>query len=300
MSLTETKPSSAGVALKHILFAVDFSHATPAALSYVAALGRRHGSKVYLAHVIMSEMYPFLSPEALTQAFEESQRHVKKQLADLSKQLEGIPNEPLLGHGEVTDALTEMTKRHDIDLVVAGTHSRRGIRRFVLGSVAEEIFRNSPCPVLTVGPHVARALQEISFRHILHPTDLSEESLAAAPYACSLAWEDSARITVLHVLPQISATYPGVKVLAKALQDEMKKLIPAEAECRCQRDFEVELGDPVETILKVAKERHADLIVMGVRRAQALASHFEGNVAYRVVASAECPVLTVRNSEDSD
>ena len=107
-------------------------------------------------------------------------------------------------------------------------------------------------------------------------------------------------MTVLHVLPQISATYPGTKVLAKAFQDEMKKLLPAEAECGCHPDFDVELGDPVETILKVAKERQADLIIMGVRRAQPLASHLEADTAYRVVAAAECPVLTVRNSVGGD
>ena len=300
MILTETKPSVAAIALKHILLATDFSRATPVALSHVTAIAHRYKSKVYLAHVITSEMYPFLSPEALTQAFEDSQLYAKNQLAGLSTQLDGIQHESLLGHGEVTDALTEMIKRHDIDLVVVGTHGRRGIKRFLLGSVAEEIFRSSPCPVLTVGPHVARASQEISLRRILYPTDLSNESFTAAPYACSLAREDSADIIVLHVLPQISATYSGMKVLAKAFQDEMKKLIPADAERGCHPDFDVESGDPAETILRMAKERKADLIIMGIRRARPLTSHLEADTAYRVVAAAECPVLTVRNSGDSN
>ncbi len=297
---TETKPSIAAIALKHILLATDFSQATPVALSYAAAVARWYRSKVYLAHVVASEMFPLMSPEAMTQAFRESNRYAKDQLARLSRQLDGIPNESLLADGEVIDALSAMIEKHDIDLVVVGTHGRRGIKRFLLGSVAEEIFRKSPCPVLTVGPHVRRASQQISLRHILYPTDLSEESLRAAPYACSLAREHSADIKVVHVLPRITAAYSGAKVLAKAFQDEMKRLFPTEEERSCPADFDVEWGEPVETILRLAKGGEADLIIMGARRPQPLGSHLTADIAYRVTASAECPVLTVHNSGDSD
>ena len=163
MNLIE-KPTAL-VALKNILFATDFSDSFFAALPHVAAIARHYEATVYLAHVILTKTYPRVSPEAVPYVFEDTTRNAEEQLKGISKRLEGMPVKFLLAHGEVTDTLTEMIKQHDIDLVVVGTHGRRGVKRFFLGSVAEEVFRNSPCPVLTVGPHVSpKAPEEMALR----------------------------------------------------------------------------------------------------------------------------------------
>lgn len=299
MDSTQTEPPAAAITLKHILLGTDFSLATPVALSHAAAIARRYGSEICVAHVIASQADPLLLPEEVAGKFEETTARAEKELANLAKELGEIPHETVLAQGEVTEALSEIAGKHDIDLIVIGTHGRRGLKRFVLGSVAEEILRNSPCPVLTVGPHVARAPEMETFRRIIYPTDLSAESHCAAPYVGSLAGEDSALVTVLHVLPRVTATFSGVNVLSKAFRGEMKKLLPVEATRRCHPEFDVELGNPVETILRIAKEGQAGLIVFGVRRAKGLTSHFEGNIVDRVAASAECPVLTVLDSGDT-
>ena len=293
-ALAEKKPSLELITLNNILFTTDFSSSSLAALPYAAAVARRYGSKIYIAHAVQPHPYPLISGEAIT-FLDELVQGARKEIEELaaSQLLKGIEHQTLLGHGEITVVLDKFIREHQIDLVITGTHGRRGFRRFFLGSVAEEISRTSPCPVLTVGPHVSHAAPEtLSLHHVLHPTRLAEESAAAYKYAVSFAVEYDARLTVLHVM---SGNLPAPAwEPAKACYNAMQEQIPPEAKPWCDIDCHVATGDPAETILKIAAERKADLIVLGVKKASALATHRMGNLAYRVVTEAECPVLAVR------
>jgi nucleotide-binding universal stress UspA family protein len=131
---------------------------------------------------------------------------------------------------------------------------------------------------------------------VLYATRLAEESVSACRYALSFALEYGARLTMLHVM---DATVQGPALeSAKSCYDQMQAQVPLEAKPWCEVDCHVATGDPAETILKIAEERKADLIVLGVKKASALATHRMGNLAYRVVTEAECPVLTVRGNPD--
>lgn len=283
------------IKLKHVLFATDFSEASLAALRHVAALARHYGSKVYLGHVIEPEAYPsMLRIGPASGTFREADQDIEKQLLYLShsKLLEGVPHEILVLHGELSHALTEFIREQSIDLAVLGTHGRSGFKRFLLGSAAEKIFRHARCPVLTVGPRTYKVRgTEAGFRHILYPTDLSEQGGIAGRYAISLAAEYSAHLTVLHISPDPIVTDA---LLTRDLEQKMQRLVPAEAEPWCNADYLVDHGDPAETILKVAREELVDLIVLDVRKPGALAMFLE-TTAYQVVAEAACPVLTVRD-----
>lgn len=282
------------IKLKKILWTTDLSAASAGSLRHAVALARQYESKVYLAHVVVPHPYPLVSPEAAPY-IEGLSEAAEARLSEIARTdgLEGIPHETLLGHGEVAEEVNKIVKDHQIDLLVLATHGRRGLRRFLLGSVAEEVWRTAECPVLTVGPHaLERPAKEIMFRQILYPTDLSAESFAAAPFALSFAMEYDARLTVLHVVP--AAIRTSARLLARAFRDELKEVFPSEAEHWCEPDCIVESGDPAETILRIAKERKADLIVLGVRSPEALAHQRVSNVAYPVVAGSDCPVLTVR------
>jgi nucleotide-binding universal stress UspA family protein len=91
-------------------------------------------------------------------------------------------------------------------MLVLGTHGRSGVGKLLIGSVAEEVFRRAACPVLSIGPKVSQQpAGEIQFHNILFATDFSENSLAALPYAISLAEEDQAQLTLLYVIGQPAA-----------------------------------------------------------------------------------------------
>ncbi len=297
VSLIESRPLVSLPRLDHILFLTDFSTASWAAVPHLAAIAQRYRSTVYVLHVVMPHKFPIVSPEDAPFTFEEALRRSTQALAKLSRSplLEAIPLEPLLAEGEVAEVVNLAVRKRGIDLIVVGTHGRRGFRRLTLGSVAEEVFRNSRCPVLTVGPHVSAGPgRELPLRRVLHATDLSVESLSAAPYALSLALEHKARLTVLHVLPQKLAGSLVRSPLPAILREEIRAMLPAEAQAWDDLQCVVEKGGPKETILRVAKEQKADLIVLGVRPSNALATHWLGNVAYDIVIKAPCPVLTVR------
>jgi nucleotide-binding universal stress UspA family protein len=167
-----------------------------------------------------------------------------------------------------------------------------------MGSVAEEIFRRVTCPVLTVGPRVtARQPGKAEFREIIFTTNFGPESLAAAPYAISLAQEFQARLTLLNVVSERIDNRIEPRLIALDRTNRLRALIPAEAELWCKPEFVVEFGKAGENIVKVAQERRADLIVLGAKSAKghtAAATHLFPATAHTVVCGASCPVMSVR------
>jgi nucleotide-binding universal stress UspA family protein len=162
-----------------------------------------------------------------------------------------------------------------------------------MGSVAERIFRQAPCPVLTVGPNVCGEPDvAVEMRTILYPTDFSSESLAAAPYAISIAQEHQARLYLLHVTDG-----PVDKATEGSLKERLLDLIPQDAELWCEPKAYVDFGSTPEKILGLGEELAVDLIVLGVRRTPRLpgaSTHLATATAYKVVTGAISPVLTVR------
>jgi nucleotide-binding universal stress UspA family protein len=272
------------ISLKKILFATDFSSAAEAALPYALEITRRYGAKVYAVHV-------------RGRSNEEDKTQVQQETDRLNEELRRVPHEVVIGEGDVRDTVLNLINEKEIDLVVAGTHGRTGLRKVLLGSVAEAIFREAPCPVLTVGPGVAAAPPwNLRMHEILFATDFTPESLVALPYAISLAQENQARLSILTVTPP-----PGVgdlvdpeQYVASTLR-QLRDLIPPTEEIGCQPNFVAEQGDPSEKILDVANRYHADVIVLGVRHVQgSVGTHLGRRTAYKVVIEAAVPVLTVR------
>jgi nucleotide-binding universal stress UspA family protein len=201
----------------------------------------------------------------------------------------------VLEQGELCDVISKLILKNDIDLLVLGTHGRQGLRKVVMGSAAEEIFRRASCPVLTVGPHAAHVPHEFeTWKRILFATDFSPGSLRALPYALSLAEENQASLVLLHLVPLVPM-HEEEQVEA-AIRERMRKLVPAEAATWCIPEYAVRFDFPAEGILSVAREREADVIVMGVRKSDhpRTLAHLPWATAHEVVCRAHCPVLTVR------
>src|SRR5690348_2484538 len=287
----------ARVTFKNILFCTDFSSASDIALPYAAEVARHFGAKLFGFHVRLADHYAFV-PEGgpLEPAFTDEE--IQENISTMLDRFPGLEREAILGKGGIWPALAPVIKDKEIDLVVVGTRGRTGFAKFVLGSQAEEIFRQAPCPVMTVGPQLARHLpQSTQISEILYASDLSPESANAAPYAVSLAQEYQAHLTLLHVItPQRTGDLVAPHELLASSQRLLHEMVPAEAELWCQPEYLVEEGDPSTTILETALRKRADLIILGLRRAKNLgaATHLSGATAHKVVSEAICPVLTVR------
>jgi nucleotide-binding universal stress UspA family protein len=286
------------IGLKNILFATDFSPYSNAALPYALAIARHYDAMLFGAHVVPSEDYLFAAPEcwpAHIQQVEQLQQEVSERLEE---QLRGVPHQALFGVGDVWRVLSRLMGEHDIDLIVVGTHGRTGARKLLMGSIAEKIFRQAACPVLSVGPNVpSRTDDKIKFQHILFATDFGEDSLAALPYAVSLAEENQSQLLLLHVVEHPAAGIVDLEAVTASMMRRLKELAPAEAEPWCRVEFLVEFGrqfaPAAERILEIATDRGADLIVLGARPTHRAVSAHLATTAQHIVAHATCPVFTI-------
>jgi nucleotide-binding universal stress UspA family protein len=299
------------VELKNILLATDFSEVSQKALPHAAAIASRYGSNIELLHVLPLEPRKPIPIEPLPPELDrdawDAELAMKRFAADHA--LDEIRCKTRIERGRIEDVVGELIRRDEIDLLVLGTHGRSGLKKVILGSVAEEVFRIASCPVLTVGPAVPARTPEAGLHRILFATDFGPSSLDALPYAISLATENHAKLILLHVVPPPPAVdvgpywYVGADLVdqqkaagAKSLT-RLKSLIPSDIKLPFEPVFLVEFDVAYEAILTTADNWQAELIVMGVNQTKSarVSAHLPWVIAHEVVCRAKCPVLTVRS-----
>jgi nucleotide-binding universal stress UspA family protein len=297
------------VMVLNILYLTDFSGPSEAALPFAVALGRGYGAAVHALHVLMPASYVCTTPGLGFATIEAAEEAAEEEMQRVESQFAGLQHDAIVTRSaRVWPAVEQAIHDEDIDLIVLGTHGRTGAEKLLLGSVAEEIFRLSPVPVLTIGPSVRSSTHSGGhFHRVLFATDFTAESLKGVPYAISLAEENHAHLLSLVVMRKPTSTTDAANRIfeisvAEALH-RLYEIVPADAKLEFRPEVAVEYGEPAERIVEAAKQRGADLIVMGVRSAEgrlSAATHLERAIAHKVVAHASCPVLTVRDSMNSE
>lgn len=299
--------------IKNILYATDYSPCAKAAIPFLRVIAERYGSTVHVIHVcspeprtsVPTDKFPELDAVQYVAEVE-----MKALLA--SNDFGDIALTSTVEHGDLWEVLAAAIKQKNIDLIVIGTHGRRGLKKVVLGSVAEQVLRHASCPVLTVGPHVIDgAVADASFSRILLATDYSPSSRHALSYAVSLARANKSHLMLLHALTAnvellpTSAEYvsPGMQMsaefVAQALvvdRRHLAELISHETMHELNPEIIVECGSTAGTILAIAESRQANLIIMGAHSgfASTIFTHLPWATASTVISQARCPVLTVR------
>lgn len=291
------------IILKNILYLTDFSEPSVKALPFAAMIARAYGAKVTVLHVLVPSMYTFMNPDISGALLDAEADEAKSEMSRVDASLTGLPRETVIERSiGVWQVLSKRLEAGDIDLIVLGTHGRTGLSKAVFGSSAEEVFRRSDVPVMTINPTVRTGAHNGGrFQCILFATDFNQASNKAAGYAASLAQENQSRLVLLHVLPAPkngkAGKSPDLSV-AEALH-RVEALLPPDVELWCRPERIVEHGEPGAQIVAAAKRCGADLIVLGVHgmgRLTEFASLVERVTAYEVVSNAPCPVLTVRGS----
>ena len=292
-----TASASTRLDIKNILFTTDFSAASDAALPYAQAFARWYGAKIFVGHAISLEALLRVPMEPLPADFDLFWQDAKRRMQEFTRThpMQQIPHEMLLEQGDLLPVISDLIKRYQIDLLVLGTHGREGFKKLILGSSAEQIFRFASCPVLTIGPKVARPdVKFEAFRNILFATDFSPASQHALPYGLSIAEENQARLVLLHTVPLVPIQ--NREAVEQNLKQRLKSLLPADAEGSCNLEFVVRYEFPAEDILAAADAYQADLIVLGVHKTVApkTVAHLPWAIAHEVVCNAHCAVLTTR------
>ncbi len=287
------------VSIKKILYLTDFSQPSEAALPFVLSLGRNYGSSVSALHVLMPSQPVYAKAKLKEAALDRDEELARVEMQRLDSQLAALPHETAVEWGgSVWAAAQKAIQRYRPDLIVLGTHGRTGAQKILLGSVAEEIFRRSPVPVLTIGPAVSRGAHgDGRFHAVLFATDFGPESEDAAHYAMSLAEENQARLILLHVINGPKQGNGYAKSAAEVMH-QLHAIVPHDAEFWCRPEPVVEYGDPAKMVLHAAKNRGADLIVLGVHGGEdwrGPVGPLDRAIAHKVVAYSPCPVLTARS-----
>ena len=304
-----------GAGLNAVLISTDLSRTSDKPLRHALAVARHYSAKLYLTHVVSSLGYTIAGPEAHELACEATTREVRKLENDLVEKgsLTGLAYEFIVRKGEIWPELQSVIHDKHIDVIVVGTHGRRSLGKVLMGSVAEQIFRHSNVPVLTVGPGSAE-ISPIEERDTLRPflfaTDFGAASLNALPLAISFANHFGAKLLLLHVAPVApipedfhwSRTTSDIRQLQENARQEslerLHKAVSANPSLTIEPEFLIKFGTPSKVILHVASTVGADLIVMGVNRSHLIdtSSHMPSTTAYEVVCGAGCSVLTVRST----
>jgi nucleotide-binding universal stress UspA family protein len=284
------------VSLKNILFATDFSSVSDIASCYAKALALNFRSSVEIAHVfdpsVVTSYMEAIVGLPVKERLQISNDSLERLRSDFAAA--GIEARVSLPEGHRPNAaLLKLAREHETDLIVAGTHSRWGLERLVLGSNAEDLIRKAPCPVLTVGPNARQpAAGPLIFRTIIYATDFSVEASKAAVFALSFAQDSGAHLFFCYVA-RTEATAEERKALDAPFKAALSKMIPESSYEWCSPEIVVEHGDASEAILELAERVHADLIVLGARNASFWLTHIEHGLTPDLLAEAKCPVMTV-------
>jgi len=254
------------VSLRNILVAIDFSPVSLAALTRVVPIAKQFNSVVHIVHVIHPREIDIASPDADSPISQQARLDAQRHLDLLATAVGTVPHRTWLREGKVSEAVEDLVRSQHIDLVAVGASGKSDLKKFFLGSVAEEILRAATCPVLTVGLHVSPASPDGSLAQLLYVTDFWEESHYGLLYAIRLASQYKSRLLLLHVIEQEEPKQSDQGWL-REYRRILRNLLPASGcDLLVEPVLRVEVAKhSAARILQVADEIGADLIVMDVR-----------------------------------
>ena len=300
--------------IKKILVPTDFSESATGALAPAVTVARTFGAELHLLHGIV--LHSWVPPEGAG-AFPDL-KEVEEAMAEKALEfLDGLERDADCDDLTVVKAerrgtapaplILDYAEEEGIDLIVMATHGRRGIRRFLVGSVTEEVVQHAAVPVLTVHPSF-EAKEEAEGPLIIAAIDFSEVSRKAATEAADLARRLKGRLELLHVVlrPIHPATYDAfVDVgpdIEELMADARKRLEEMAGEMRQDSlavETRVRVGGAAQTVADYAESVGCELLVVGSKGLTGVSHFLIGSVAERVVRLATCPVLVLKDDDES-
>jgi nucleotide-binding universal stress UspA family protein len=301
--------------IHRILFPTDFSDCAEGAFMHAAYLAQRTGAELHVLHVVEEKMDDpgdwiqdlRITPEDLADDLH-LPLPVAPDTAASQKPDDAVPIIDAEKRAEkAAPAILTYAESHDVDLIVMGTHGRRGMRRLLMGSVAEEVVRLASCPVFTVGGHEAQS-GSWTVQRIVAPVDLSEHSERTARHAAALALAYGAHLDLLFVVDEAALPASSFPAVGTA------HVSPDEAERRGQKALKryakalkaafpeigevgtiTRVGRPASEITDFAEAEEFDLVVVGSHGRSGMQRLLMGSVADQIIRTACCPVFTVKS-----
>jgi nucleotide-binding universal stress UspA family protein len=293
--------------IRRVLCPTDLSDVAPGAFAHAVALARFQHAEIELAHVheplIPGPIDPPTQPPWAV-LDPELRGRLQSALDSLAARATGVSVRFGIYTGRVVPEILARAAGWPADLVVMGTHGRGGFERWVLGSVTERLLHRAPCPVLAVPPPAPEPFAAgPPYRRVLCAVDFSPPSLAAARFALDMALEEGVSVALVHVLEwpvedEHTGRLAGFDVpeyrryLERDSADRLHALVSDGDRARGVEEL-LGGGRPWREILRLAEERRADLIVMGVRGRSAVDLVLFGSTTHHVLRGSPRPVLVI-------
>lgn len=266
---------------------------------YAAGVAANYGATIQLLHVVtpvVPTAYDYaLDTTEIMNSIEAGAAEELKELVGKAKNAGGTA-ESILRIGDVYDEIKRTIDAVRPDLIVMGTHGRRGVERWFLGSTTEKLLRHTPVPLITISAAGEKSFTPPQFKRILVATDFSDGTPTALAHAFSVAQENESRVTLLHVVHRAEATDLSDRYresLICGVRKQLDDMVPAEARHWSEVATRVETGVPYRMILRIIEEERPDLLVMNIHGKGALDRALLGSTAERVVRAASCPVMMI-------
>jgi len=286
--------------MERVLIATDFSTSAQAATEVGISLAKKFDSVLTFLHVVIPAPYSSPSDSPLKSPAEERFKLLKERLA----REEVNVDECMAVSGKPFAEILKAAEHNNFNMIIQGAcgSEKSTIARLVLGDTSEKVIRKSEKPVLTVKPPATDI-----FEHILAPVDFSNASARSLRNAIRLTRAFGSQLTVLHVVEDVKEhLHPDAEEKEQDVQMQWEKEANTAFDKFLQQsdlfDLEwqkmVRTGKPHQEIQAVAKEVHADLIVMGARGSSGLLREiFMGTTATKVCRALPCSLLTVKGED---
>ena len=288
------------IKLEKLLLSTDGSEFSEGAIREAIDIAKICSSKLFVVSVVETNPeFEALAPQIVEKFENETREHLESVKSRASK--EGVDCETIAHHSdEPFKSIVEDAAKKQVDMVVMGRRGRTGLKRLLMGSVTAKVIGHALCKVLVV-PRAAR----VEFKNILVATDGSKHSDVAVSEAIGIAKRCGSKLTVISVVPSESISPLDIvrsdmqhklvaeedRLTAERNINKVKELAEKEG---VQADTLIFAGRPYEVIVNTAKEKNADLIVVGSHGRTGLSRLMMGSVTERVIGHADCAVLVVK------
>ncbi len=295
--------------LNRILLATDFSEASENALDHATLIAAKNDAALQVLHV--QALLTAETPDP-SKTFPEAERYQEVLDRFAASGLEAVKPKFEVPVTKVTrrapsatPAILEYAKEAGIDLIVMGTHGRKRAAHVLLGSVAEQVVRLSPVSVLVAGRGEGHHVDRAGYRSILVPIDFSEQSLVALAQAVQIAEQHKAKLLVMHVVEIVPSPYyypsysplEAFPDLRRRASEALDRTLRMQVPDALKAEKVLEEGNAAKRIVQVARERHADLVVMATAGLGGVDKLLLGSVAAKVLRTTPCPVLIAKSRD---
>ncbi|PQJ34330.1 universal stress protein [Salinibacter sp. 10B] len=297
--------------IQRVLFPTDFSDGSKRAFPQAAFLADWHDAELHILNVTGRHRHDYketkknfpISPDTLTEWLRRPAQSVE---GTTWPDLEALPIEQSqIEASTPAESIVTYADDKNIDLVVMGTHGRRGVDRMLFGSVTEEVVRRAPCPVFTVRADADKTPGQ-AVRRVLVPIDFSDASESAVQHAKEIALTYGAEIDLLHVVePPFYPSAYGIDTTTFPTQevvDRVEKQLGDMA--REEIGYEhvmvsATVGHPPSEILNYVDENEVDLVVIATHGRTGLERALLGSVTERVLRRSPAPAFVVKPTRKS-